>query len=309
MADLCFAEFAKCIQRGLQPPNNDKDVVVLLLGWITERSEVVDRKGEPVQLRPSMISDLMNRRVNVHQSIKDACSTEGILEDAVNHFERNVIPFLNPFIQYDMFEELHQLIESADNAARRTKEQYIHLLQEERYAEFLARLLMYVIHRPNYIEDVATRDHPSDKTKLDVMEGGVLEMEIREVIMGLSDVHENTPLEELPLTALRLDKKIRQDNQLLLQTETAFAMKYYNYINDLFAHVERREAGTFNLIASEIDVAYRTLEREHLSQEEIVYRLEQWVMRRSGVGIDRLEACRVVIAFFIQNCEVFREIP
>ena len=46
MTELCFAEFAKCLQSAMQPPNDDKDVVELLLGWITDMPSVVDKKGK-----------------------------------------------------------------------------------------------------------------------------------------------------------------------------------------------------------------------------------------------------------------------
>lgn len=46
MTELCFAEFAKCLQSAMQPPNDDKDVIELLLGWITDMPSVLDKKGK-----------------------------------------------------------------------------------------------------------------------------------------------------------------------------------------------------------------------------------------------------------------------
>lgn len=70
MTELCFAEFAKCLQSAMQPPNDDKDVVELLLGWITDMPSVVDKKGNSIHLAPSLISDLLNRKVDVPKAIK-----------------------------------------------------------------------------------------------------------------------------------------------------------------------------------------------------------------------------------------------
>ncbi len=43
MTELCFAEFAKCLQSGIQPPNDGKDAVELLLGWVTDMPDVADK--------------------------------------------------------------------------------------------------------------------------------------------------------------------------------------------------------------------------------------------------------------------------
>lgn len=89
MTELCFAEFAKCLQGTMQPPNDDKDVIEFLLEWITDMP--VDKKGNPVHLVPSLLSDLLNRKVDVPKAIKNACTTQKILTDAKKHCEDQVI--------------------------------------------------------------------------------------------------------------------------------------------------------------------------------------------------------------------------
>ena len=41
---------------------------------------------------------------------------------------------------------------------------------------------------------------------------------------------------------------------------------------------------------------------------EIVNQLAEWIKNKSGVGSKNMRACHIVVAYFIQNCEVFREI-
>ena len=66
--------------------------------------------------------------------------------------------------------------------------------------------------------------------------------------------------------------------------------------------------GDFDLIASEVATAYKKLDNGQLSQDEIVNQLAEWIKNKAGVGSKNMRACHIVVAYFIQNCEVFREI-
>lgn len=143
--------------------------------------------------------------------------------------------------------------------------------------------------------------------RVDVNEAA-LDEEIRNVLLGLSDISPDVPLEELSMDALRLDQKILPANTLLLNDETTRVLRYYHYIEGIFASMERDGTGNFNLIASEIAVAFNKLNQGTLSQDEIVEELAKWIKNKSGVGDKNLRACHIVVAYFIQNCEVFDEI-
>lgn len=106
MTELCFAEFVRCLQSAMQPPNDDKDIVELLLGWITEMASVVDRKGNSINIAPSLISDLLKRKVDVPKAIKNACTTKQIIADAQKHCETKIIPYMNAITSDDMFEAM-----------------------------------------------------------------------------------------------------------------------------------------------------------------------------------------------------------
>ena len=401
MADLCFSGFAKCLQNAMQPPNGDKDVVELLLGWITEMPGVVDKKGDPIYIAPSLISDLLNRKVDVPKAIKGVCSTRKILSDAKSHCEKQVIPYLNPSLSDDMYEAMGKAIDADDIIADKKKKELEALLTNGKEAEFLGNLLIYVINRENrlsnspvvsedipllaeadyecpichaplveyikttpvkkyevvnlYPDDISRadsefalitkpkkidspanrialcKDHAEEYSleptveeykKLKEMKerlsaaysvrsdinDAALEEEIQNVLYGLAGITEDTTLEELPLDALRLDQKILPENHLLKNDEMTRVLRYYNYIDDLFSAMDRDGTGDFELIASEIEVAYKKLDNGKLSQDEIVNKLAEWIKNKSGVGSKNMRACHIVVAYFIQNCEVFREI-
>lgn len=146
-----FSEFTKCLQTALQPPNDDKDVVNLLLGWITDLPEVVDKKGNPIYLAPSLISDLMNRKVDVPKAIKSVCTTSKILRMSEKHCKDQVLPFLNCVREDDMLESMKRCADGDVVIATKKKKELSALLENGKEAEFLGQLLIYVINRENRI--------------------------------------------------------------------------------------------------------------------------------------------------------------
>ena len=397
MTEVCFSEFTRCLQKSLQPPNEDLATVKLLLEWITDRPGVVDKNGNPIHIDSPLTSILLNRKVNVPKAIKDACSNSQIVADAVIHFQSKVLPCLNPIMSDDMYEEMESAIENDSSIGKRTKSKITKYLAADQEAEFLANLLMYVINKDNtisgeladrddipllaevdfqcpichrrLIEQVKAnaikkyniihifpdgrhkdfgdrkpanldapsnlialcRDHAEEyllaptaeayqelkklkqKTSMtysrrNAVNDASLDEEIREVLLGLANIPPEATLEELSMDALRLDQKILPNNTLLLNDETTRVLRYYHYIEKLFASMEREGTGNFNLIASEIAVAFQKLNQGTLSQDEIVEELAKWIKNKSGVGDSNLRACHIVVAYFIQNCEVFDEI-
>ena len=403
MSELCFSDYAKCIKTALQPPNDDKDVVLLLLDWITQRENVTDKNGNPVNIPPSLVTNLLKRKVNVPLSIKEECSSSNILDSAIEHAEKSIIPALNPFLANDMFENLKKLVSSDNSVSPKTQNELLVLLEQGKEAEFLAMSLLYVINRENrmpmviipvdnddlpllaqahyecplchapLVEDIKNTSvkkyeivyiYPKDisrcanefadvnrpdnldsnsnkialclnhaqsyrlgptKTEyerlteikdrllrtysaLTDINNASLEDDIHCVLSGSTGITADTILEELPLNALRLDQKISPNNPLLKTEITDKVLRYYNYIDSLFSSMEREGTGDFELIASEIKIAFKKLDNGTLSQDEIVEYLAEWIKNKTGVGNQHKTACRIVVAYFIQNCEVFNEI-
>ena len=133
-----------------------------------------------------------------------------------------------------------------------------------------------------------------------------LEDGIKKVIAGLTQISSAVKLEEYPLNALRLDQKILPENQLLLDEVKWKVIKYYNYIKSLFSDLDRENTLTFETIANDVKSAYLRLEKTGKSQYEIENQISEWINTKSGAG--NLTASHFVVAFFIQNCEVFSEI-
>ena len=92
------------------------------------------------------------------------------------------------------------------------------------------------------------------------MNDASLEDEIQSVLYGLAGITDDTDLEELSLDALRFDQKILPENHFMKNDEMIRVLRYYNYINNLFSAMDRDGTGDFDLIASEVETAYKKLD-------------------------------------------------
>lgn len=401
MGYLCFSTFAKALQSAMQPPNDDKDVVEILLDWITEKPAVLDKKGQPVAIAPSLVSDLLRQKVNVPKVIKNECTTKSILAEAIDHFEKKVIPFLNPYVCSDFYFNVKSLFDEDSTVADKKKKELYALYDCSKDAEFLAQVFLYAVNKENrnfdipvesndiplldetsyecpichsqliqYVKNTPVKKYsivkiyPDDisgyeddfadiikPSKLDApanlialcrthadeymdipsaddcrnlqaikkrmsdsklmrisINDSSLEYEISDVLNHLMNAIPEGDLVELPMSALKIDQKILPENHMLRADEKARVLKYYNYINNLFSDLDRTGTKVFEHIASEIRIVYEKLDNGTQTQDQIVQALSEWICNKTQLGTDYQRACDIIVAFFIQNCEVFHEI-
>ena len=77
------------------------------------------QKGNPIHLAPSLISDLLNRKVDVPKAIKNACTIRKMINEEKKHCSDMVIPFLNPVVSGDMFEAMGRAVEGDEIIAEK----------------------------------------------------------------------------------------------------------------------------------------------------------------------------------------------
>ena len=127
-----------------------------------------------------------------------------------------------------------------------------------------------------------------------------LEEEIRIVIDELVSLKTSDSLPALEYDALRIDEKI--DDALLQNEVQNHVLQYYRYIESVFSDI----ADAFDDIAAEVKLSSQKLEKAGMSQEEVIYNLAEWIHNKAFAGNSKGKvACRIVVCFFIQNCEVF----
>lgn len=127
-----------------------------------------------------------------------------------------------------------------------------------------------------------------------------LEEEIRIAVEGLISLKASDKLPNLEYDALRIDQKI---DDILLQNDVQNnVLQYYRYIESIFSDM----SDAFDEIAAEVKLGSQKLEKAGLSQEEVINKLTEWIHNKVFSGNSRGKvACRIVVCFFIQNCEVF----
>jgi hypothetical protein len=62
------------------------------------------------------------------------------------------------------------------------------------------------------------------------------------------------------------------------------------------------------VIASQFQICYQKLASIMKDQEEIYNRIITWVLNELGLGTKYQTPAKIVVSFFVQNCEVFDEI-
>ena len=128
-----------------------------------------------------------------------------------------------------------------------------------------------------------------------------LEAEIRAAIEGLISINPSDMLPQLEYAALRIDQKI--SDALLMNDVRNHVLQYYRYIETIFSEM----TDVFDDIAGEVKLSSQKLEKAGLSQEDVIYNLTEWIHNDKAFAGDTKGkmACRIVVCFFIQNCEVF----
>lgn len=394
---LCFSTFAKEYEDSMQGDNSDFEVGTLLLGWVTDHEEVVDRKGQPIDITAPMISDLFSRKTEIHKAIRTYCSKQGIWKEAVEFCKKDLLGSVIPTLFHDFFFEVGNLIKNDKTIAPEKKKELLDYNNKGQKAEFVAAVLLYVLtknnnrisvsstksedvpllnmfnfccpicHKPliQTIRDMAISDYqivkifPDDvvfntvskpehmeesenliplcsqhaeeytdspteqvcnvlftarkKAELGILAAeqvnkATLEKEIRILLERIKNMACEEDLVELSMKAMKIEDKIPSNEYLLRMDETARVVKFYNYVNTQFSLLERdigEETLDFDQIASEVRVAYKKLTKKGLGYEDIVKQLTKWVLIQAQLGNDYQRAAEIVIAFFIQNCEVF----
>lgn len=133
-----------------------------------------------------------------------------------------------------------------------------------------------------------------------------LEDDISMVINSLSTIKsEELKKINLKYKGLEVKKKIEDDYAILRNKIVSYNCIYYYYIKELFQNMEQIDF-IFDIIACEVKLSFLKSQKEMNDKSAIFNSLVFWM--NSKVKNSKIESCEVIIAFFVQNCEVFDEI-
>lgn len=126
-----------------------------------------------------------------------------------------------------------------------------------------------------------------------------LEDDIRNVVTAFKKIEQVDNLPALDYTALRVGEKV---SDRLLQVDIRDkVLQYYYFIEKTFSD----ETDDFDVIAAAVKDSSQRLENSGLSQDDVIEQLTEWIRNQVQLGTEFKLACRIVVCFFIQNCEVF----
>jgi len=135
-----------------------------------------------------------------------------------------------------------------------------------------------------------------------------IEEEISLVISALVGTSSENHFVDLGLQALCIEQKIDGKYGLLINEISNNVIRYYKFIEEQFRIADSYRSNSFERIASEVRLAFEKLEGNGIPQEQIYNELVDWMVRKLNFEDRHRQAVAIVISFFVQNCEVFREI-
>lgn len=124
---------------------------------------------------------------------------------------------------------------------------------------------------------------------------------------GIADViHKiaSPPGELIPLNyePVAVADKIEPQNRMLL-TKTLFHVStYFNYVKEIFKQTSKEGQLRFEAFSAQVHLCYLKERDNGLPQQDIYAALVEWLKTATNGNRD---ACEIVIAYFVQNCEVF----
>ena len=132
-----------------------------------------------------------------------------------------------------------------------------------------------------------------------------LETEIADVVRKVCSIS-GEELACLKYTPVNLTKKFTTDDILLKNKIGMNVSAYYPHIRDYFMELEGKNGFCMDVLSSQIKSCFIKMDAISKDKGDVFNRLVEWIMAKT-LSTSR-DACEAVVSFFVQNCEVFREI-
>lgn len=132
-----------------------------------------------------------------------------------------------------------------------------------------------------------------------------LEQDIATVVEKVCGLQEDE-FSELNYTPVALVNKFTHTERLLKNLISMYVTNYYPYIRELFKDMEGKNGFRLDILSMQIKCCFAKMEDITTEKNEIFVQIVEWIYTKT-LYISK-PACEAVVAFFVQNCEVFREI-
>jgi hypothetical protein len=130
-------------------------------------------------------------------------------------------------------------------------------------------------------------------------------IQIDEQIADILHTIARVPKEELTLRMepVEVEKKIKASEIPLLIKISGYVERYFYRVRDALKTLDRNGRLRSKEIAEDVNACYKKLRRGKHSQEQVYDDLVAWLETKAKPGCHL--ACEIMIAFFVQDCEVF----
>lgn len=124
------------------------------------------------------------------------------------------------------------------------------------------------------------------------------------------DVLVNIPLTrttdaDLNYIPVELARKMKPESNGLLQRLCLYVDLYYQAVQDALQNLNRSGKNRFEPFCHKVRIAYLALQDVESDQETIYEHMVEWLQKETN---GKRDACEIVIAYFVQKCEVFNAI-
>ena len=141
MINFSISSYISTLKNKLIFDNTDLACATLLFNSIELDSSVnIDNK---------MISNLINRKTEVHSKIKQAFSEPSTDSDCLKYFEKVIIPEIHPYLINETISEIMKLIKSDDSISEKDMQQFKTLYEENNIISFLSKSFLLALVRTN----------------------------------------------------------------------------------------------------------------------------------------------------------------
>jgi len=153
---LCFGTFAKALQSAMPESYGEQIAITqLLLDYIIENKNLVDRFKKPIVVTDKMASELFSFKTEIHQKIKEAAASKTVRGVSRRYFDDDVVPGISPNLVADLLSNLAAIISNDESIPAETKESLLAKATNETLGDFLANTFLYAVQRPNSHTDSA----------------------------------------------------------------------------------------------------------------------------------------------------------
>lgn len=114
-----------------------------------------------------------------------------------------------------------------------------------------------------------------------------------------------TELGNIKYNPVEVKEKFLPEEHLLKDEITPRVTKYYNFIDEQLKQKVEAENFNENKFRRSVKRVYEDLEAEGIEKTKIFEAISQ---RFYNIAKDNFTACQILTSYFVQSCEIFREI-